>query len=216
MRTEFSREQMVSQQVRAWSVLDDRVLDLLLRIPRERFVPSEWRAVALADAAIPLGAGQHMLTPQVVGRILQALDLSPDDHVLEIGTGSGYLTACLAGLAHSVRSLEIFGDLAEAAARNLRDAGVRNATVAMMDGSALEERDAYDAVIVTASLPLYDERFERALRIGGRLFVVVGESAAMEARLVRRVEPNAWSTTSLFETRIEPLVNARRREAFRF
>jgi protein-L-isoaspartate(D-aspartate) O-methyltransferase len=216
MRTEFSREQMVSQQVRAWSVLDERVLDLLLHVPRERFVPGEWRAVALADAAIPLGHGQAMLTPQVVGRILQALDLRPDDEVLEIGTGSGYLTACLAGLARSVRSLEIFGDLAEAAARNLHDAGVRNATVATMDGSKLDQTEAYDAVIVTASLPLYDERFERALRIGGRLFVVVGESAAMEARLVRRVEADAWATTSLFETRIEPLVNARRREAFRF
>jgi protein-L-isoaspartate(D-aspartate) O-methyltransferase len=216
MSVDPAREQMVSQQVRTWDVLDERVLDLMQAVPREHFAPREWRAVALADTDIPIGCGQHMLAPKLVGRILQALDLRGDESVLEIGTGSGYLTACLAALAGAVRSLEIFGDLVETAAENLRDLAIGNATVSMADGAKLAETAAYDAVVLTASLPLYDPRFERALRVGGRLFVIVGERPIMEARRVVRVGEAAWATQSLFETVVDPLLNARRPETFRF
>jgi len=216
MTTQALREQMVAQQVRAWDVLDLRVLDLLMALPRERFVPTEWRGVAFADTAIPLAHGQHMLPPKVVGRILQALELRGDEGVLEIGTGSGYLTAGLAALAREVRTIEIFGDLVETARENLEAAGIGNATVEFADGSKLDEHDAYDVVVLTAALPLYDSRFERALRIGGRLFVIVGEPPIMEARLVRRVGASAFATQSLFETLVEPLLHARRPDRFHF
>ncbi|MGB8327029.1 MAG: protein-L-isoaspartate O-methyltransferase [Steroidobacteraceae bacterium] len=216
MVAEVAREQMVLQQVRAWDVLDQRVLELLLKLPREDFVPRAWRDVACADTEIPLPHGQHMLAPKMVGRILQAIAAGAGDTVLEVGTGSGFLTAALACQARSVRSLEIYPDIAEFARANLKRAGIANATVLAADGSQLAEHDAYDAAVVTASLPLYDERFQQALRIGGRLFVVVGEPPIMEARLVRRVSATSWSAESLFETVLDPLLNARRREAFEF
>ena len=216
MSADAARAQMVSQQVRTWDVLDERVLDSMLTVPREHFVPRDWRAVALADAEIPIGCGQHMLAPKLVGRILQALDLRGGETVLEVGTGSGYLTTCLATLARTVRSLEIFDQLVATATGNMRDLAIGNATVSHADGTVLEETAAYDAIVLTASLPFYDPRYERALRLGGRLFVIVGEPPIMEARLVRRAGETAWATQSLFETVVDPLLNARQRETFRF
>lgn len=216
MLTEHAREQMVSQQVRAWDVLDERVLDVLRNVPRERFVPERYRAIAFADAQIPLPHGQHMLRAMVVGRLLQALDVAPGAQALEVGSGTGYVTACLAGLGANVRSLEIFPDLADAARANLRALGMPEARVETADAMQLVESERYDVIAVTGSLPLYDERFQRALRPGGRLFVVVGEPPIMEALLVRRTAGDAFSRESLFETVIDPLVNAPRRERFSF
>jgi protein-L-isoaspartate(D-aspartate) O-methyltransferase len=216
MQTELAREQMVHQQVRAWDVLDERVLEVLARVRRECFVPEAWRELAFADTAIALPRAQHMLQPSVVGRILQALELTSTDVVLEIGTGSGFLSACLAAQARSVRTLEIFADLADFARGNLAATGVPNAIVECGDGTQLEELGRYDAIALTASLPLYDKRFERALKPGGRLFVIVGEPPVMDARLVRRVGANTWSEQSLFETVVDPLINAAHRERFVF
>lgn len=216
MKLEAARRQMIDQQVRAWQVLDDAVLEVLRAVPRERFVPEAYREVAFADMEIPLGHGQHMLPPKVDGRLLQALSLQRDDSVLEVGTGSGFLAACLARLARSVRSLEIHADLAEAAARTLRGLAVGNVAVERMDASRLDEPDRYDAIAVTASLPVYDARFERALKVGGRLFVVVGMPPVMEARRVTRAGPAEWVTESLFETCIDPLLHAAGPARFNF
>jgi protein-L-isoaspartate(D-aspartate) O-methyltransferase len=215
MPTEQAREQMIQQQVRAWDVLDDRVLDALRRVPRERFVPPSYVEVAFADVQIPLPHDEHMLRPMVVGRMLQALEVAPGERVLEVGAGTGFVTACLAALGARVRSLEIHADLAKTADANLRRAGFE-AEVAIDDAMQLAERSAYDVVALTGSLPLYDPRFERALKPGGRLFVVVGEEPVMEAELIRRVGEGAFSRESLFETVVKPLVNAPRHERFTF
>jgi protein-L-isoaspartate(D-aspartate) O-methyltransferase len=209
-------EQMIEQQIRAWEVLDPRVLEVLRRVPRERFVPASHAFLAFADAPVPLPRGQHMLRPSVAGRCLQALELNGTERVLEVGAGSGFLTACLAASADRVHAFEIFEELADMARTNLAAADVRNAEVVTGDALQSQGELRYHAIAVTASLPLYDPHFERQLEIGGRLFVVVGEAPVMEARLVRRKSEDVWVTESLFETVLDPLINARRRESFAF
>jgi protein-L-isoaspartate(D-aspartate) O-methyltransferase len=208
MDTLAARQQMVDQQIRTWEVLDSRVLDAVAQVPREAFVPPAYRDLAFADAPLPIGHGQSMLPPKVQGRILQALGVNASDTALEVGTGTGYLAACLSFLASSTRSIEIHPELAAQAAANLR--AVREARV------QLETRDAfsaaplgeYDVIAITGSMPVYDPRFERALRMGGRLFAVVGSAPVMDAILVRRVDEAEWIRDSLFETVIDPLANA--------
>ena len=225
MSVNLAREQMIEQQVRAWEVLDARVLALLRNVPREQFVPDTQRFLAFADVEVPLPNGQHMLRPNIAGRLLQALELSGTERVLEIGAGTGFITACLAAASAHVRSVEVFADLADSARANLAAVGATNTEVitvdAMQAGVQLESNadqsaTRYHAIAVTGSLPVYDERFQRLLEVGGRLFVIVGDAPVMEARLVRRVAEDAWVTESLFETVVDPLVNARRRPGFAF
>lgn len=216
MNIEVARQQMIEQQVRAWDVFDDHVLTVMRELPRERFAPQRFRDVAHADAPIPLAHGQRMLPASVHGRILQALAIAREDLALEIGAGSGYLTACLGRLAARVRSIEIFPDLAEQARANVLAAAVNNVVVEAADGARLDEQMAYDVIAVTGSLPAYDERFQRALKLGGRLFVVVGQPPVMEAWKVTRVGEREWQRESLFETVIDPLLNAARPSAFIF
>jgi protein-L-isoaspartate(D-aspartate) O-methyltransferase len=216
MRTEEAREQMIEQQVRAWKVPDERVLAILRLVPREHFVSPQYRFLAFADVAIPLPHAQHMLTPSVAGRLLQALELCGTEHVLEVGTGSGFVTACLAAASLEVHSVEIFADIAQLARANLAGVKVANAQVVTEDALVLHSSTRYEAIALTASLPLYDERWQRQLAIGGRLFVVVGEPPIMEARLVRRLDEERWTSVSLFETIIDPLRNAQHREQFSF
>ncbi|MGH8133726.1 MAG: protein-L-isoaspartate O-methyltransferase family protein [Steroidobacteraceae bacterium] len=214
--TADAREQMIEQQVRAWDVLDTRVLALLRQVPRELFVPPEQRFRAFADAEVPLAQGQHMLRPSVVGRLLQALQVAPGECVLEVGAGSGFVSACLRAAGARVRSLEILAELAELAGRNLSAAGMRDVEIVNADALNADSGARYDAIAVTGSLPVYDPRFERQLRVGGRLFVVVGAAPVMDARLVRRISEGAWAADSLFETVIDPLLNAPRPAAFSF
>lgn len=216
MSTVQAREQMIEQQVRAWDVLDARVLETLRNVPREAFVSAQHRFLAFADAEIPLPCGQHMLRPSVVGRLLQALALTGGERVLEVGAGSGFVTACLRSSAASVRSLEIFPELAELARRNIASLGLKDVEILTQDAARLESDTRYDAIALTASLPVADERFQRQLAVGGRLFVVVGTPPVMEARLVRRVTEDAWGTESLFETVIDPLVHATSPQGFVF
>jgi protein-L-isoaspartate(D-aspartate) O-methyltransferase len=216
MLTADAREQMIEQQVRAWDVLDERVLTILRQVPREHFVPASQRFLAYADTEVPLARGQHMLRPSIVGRLLQALALKGSEQVLEVGTGSGFVTACLRASAARVRSLEIFPELAEVARANLAALGVSDAEIMNMDARQRDTSGHYDAIAVTASLPIPDESFQRQLALGGRLFVVVGEPPVMEARLIRRVGEKAWTSQSLFETVIDPLLNAQRPPAFTF
>jgi protein-L-isoaspartate(D-aspartate) O-methyltransferase len=216
MDTLAARQQMVDQQIRTWEVLDPRVLDALSSVPREAFVPPEYRDLAFADAPIPIGFGQSMLAPKLQGRILQALGINAADSALEIGAGTGYLSACLSLLGRSVDSVDIHPGLIEKSRVNLRS--VPQATVQFevrdaFSGAAFGE---YDVIAVTGSLPVYDTRFERALRVGGRLFAIVGESPVMDAVLVRRVDSNEWIRESLFETVIDPLINATQAQQFVF
>ena len=214
--TAYAREQMIEQQVRAWEVLDERVLDVMRKVPRELFVPPEQRYRAYADAEVPLPGGQNMLRPSVVGRLLQALLPAATERVLEIGTGTGFVTACLRAMATQVRTLEIFPELAGIARRNLALSGLGDVEVVDADAMQGDSGARYDVIALTASLPVYDARFERMLTVGGRLFVVVGEPPVMDARLVRRTSEDSVTTRSLFETVIDPLVNAVRPPEFTF
>ena len=215
-----AREQMVEHQVRAWDVLDARVLATLRAVRREQFVPAGQEYLAFADTVVALPCGQQMLRPSVVGRLLQALELTGTERVLEIGAGTGYVTACLAASASQVKSLELHAQLADLARANLAAAGARNAEVitadAMQDAAQGAAGPRFHAIAVTGSLPVYDDRFQRQLEIGGRLFVIVGDAPVMDARLVRRVSEDGWVTESLFETVVPPLQNARRPSEFAF
>jgi len=214
MNFEVARAQMLGQQLRAWEVLDDQVLRAFAETPRENFVPEDYRDLAFADAEIPLGRGQSMLAPKVEGRILQALMVEPIDDVLVVGTGSGYLTACLARLAKRVTSVDIFPDFVSKAEPRIAASGVRNVELNVADALALSYRARFDAIAVTASIPEFGKHFIEMLRPQGRLFIVVGREPAMEAQLIT-VQPDGTTTTdSLFETVLAPLVNADQPEPF--
>ncbi len=206
MDFERARFNMVEQQVRPWEVLDRAVLDLMERAPRDAFVPKEYRRLAYADIAVPIGNGEAMLPPRVEGRLLQALRIGPEDRVLEIGTGSGFLTWLLAQRAAHVTSIEIDPALAERARANLAAHGVGNATVEVGDGRrGRGHGQRYDAIAVGGSIPVSEPAFEERLEVDGRLFVVVGTAPTMEAMLVHRTGESEWIRESMFETVLPPL-----------
>jgi protein-L-isoaspartate(D-aspartate) O-methyltransferase len=215
-RLEAARQQMIDQQVRTWDVLDPRVLATLAAVPREKFVPEAYRAVAFADAPMPIGHGQFMLPPALEGRILQALAPVRGERALEIGTGSGFFAACLAHLTGSVDSVEIHADLAAGAARAIGEQGIARVAIDTADALARDYGAVYEVVAVTGSLPAPEPRLERALVVGGRLFVVVGSGPVMEARLVTRTGEDSWLSEALFETRIGPLIQPSPPPRFRF
>jgi len=211
-----ARRQMVDQQIRTWEVLDPRVLDVFSVVPREAFVPPEYRELAFADVPIPIGLGQFMLAPKIQGRILQALGVIASDSVLEVGSGTGYLAACLSLLGSKARSIDIHPQFTASATANLRAVPSARVEFETRDAFAAAPLGEFDAIAVTGSLPVYDARFERSLRIGGRLFAVVGEAPVMDAILVRRVDTAEWIRESLFETVIAPLINATAAQRFVF
>jgi protein-L-isoaspartate(D-aspartate) O-methyltransferase len=216
MDTLAARQQMVDQQIRTWEVLDPRVLDVFATVPREAFVPPEYRELAFADTPIPIGLGQSMLAPKIQGRILQALSVAAGDRVLEVGSGNGYLAACLSLLGSSTRSIDIHPQFTAMATANLRAVARASVEFETRDAFASAPLGEYDAIAVTGSLPVYDARFERSLRVGGRLFAIVGEAPVMDAILVRRVDTAEWIRESLFETVVEALINATAAQRFVF
>jgi protein-L-isoaspartate(D-aspartate) O-methyltransferase len=216
MDTLAARQQMVDQQIRTWEVLDPRVLDVFAMVPREAFVPPEYRELAFADTSIPIGLGQSMLAPKIQGRILQALSVGAADRVLEVGSGNGYLAACLGLLGSSTRSIDIHPQFTASAQVNMRAVPRANVEFETRDAFAAVPLGEYDAIALTGSLPIYDARFERSLRLGGRLFAIVGEAPVMDAILVRRVDDAEWIRESLFETVVEPLINATAAQRFVF
>ena len=216
MTVDFSLNQMVKQQIRAWDVLDPRVLNAMTEIPRNRFVPLAYQSVAFADFGIPLGDKRNMLTPTVAGRILQALDLQPTDTVLEIGTGSGYLTACMAHLASRVVSLDTHGDFIANASQRCEDLKLGNVQFEQRADYSPDGERRYDAVVFTGSLPELDARYLSLLQPGGRLFVTVGESPVMQATLVTRVDLEQTLTEVLFETDLPRLAGSQEPVEFEF
>ncbi len=205
---------MLGQQIRTWDVLDDRVLSVLGRVPRERFVPDAYLDLSLADIEITLAKGQQMMAPKLEGRLLQSLSLESTDAVLEIGTGSGFVTACLAELAARVLTVDIFPEFTAAAGRKLDEAEIRNVELRTEDALSGNGGEQFDAVAVTGSVPELDDYFIQMLRPGGRLFIVVGRPPVMDALLITQHDNGEWTQESLFETVVPPLVNAERPEPF--
>ena len=221
MNFEQARFNMIEQQIRPWEVLDPVVLELLSAVKREDFVPEAYRALAFADLEIPLsdkpGVGQTMLVPRMEARMLQELGLKTKDKVLEIGTGSGYMAALMAAKAEFVYSVEIDPALVEMARTNLEKAGVANVSVEL--GNAAQgwpPYAPYDAIVLSASLPVLPETLLRQLKIGGRLVAVVGEAPVMQLQLITRTDENAFNTINVLETVVAPLVNAAQPDKFVF
>jgi len=210
-----ARETMVEQQVRPWDVLDVRVLDALAELPRDAFVPAQYRSLAYADIGLPIGHGESMMKPVLEGRMLQALALQPGDEVLEIGTGSGFISACLGTLARDVVSLEIHADLAEAARARLGEHGINNVRVDIADALAWDTDRRFDAICVTGAVAEIPPQFVQWLRPGGRMFIVQGVSPVMDA-LVLHQDVNGLRTESLLETDLAYLVGAAPAPAFKF
>jgi protein-L-isoaspartate(D-aspartate) O-methyltransferase len=217
MNFEDARHNMVEQQVRPWEVLDGSVLNLMETLHREDFVPVRYRKLAFADLQIPLDHGQFMMKPVVEGRMLQALAIQPDETVLEIGTGSGWITACLASLAKRVVSVELYADLSEEAARNLQSKGIKNVELEVGDVmQGWQPEQAHDVLVVTGSVEDIPEPFRGWVNPGGRMFIVKGHSPAMEATLCARPGVSEWQEESLFETDLPRLVHAESKPEFQF
>ena len=217
MDTQDARTQMVHQQIRAWHVLDTSVLSVFEALPRDKFVPEAYRNVAYADAPIPLPHGECMWIPTVEGRVLQAVDVKLTDSVLEIGTGSGYFAACLAKRARAVHSVDIHPDFIEDAGKTLKALGFKNVKLETRDGTRLDwVEQRHDVIVVTGSLPVFQDAYAERLSIGGRLFAIVGQSPVMEGVLVTRTGEDSWNRVSLFETDVPALKNAAEPNHFKF
>lgn len=214
---EQSRFNMIEQQIRTWEVLDPVVLTLLKDVPREDFVPPQYLGLAFADLEIPIGHGQMMLSPKMEARIVQSLNLKKTDKVLEIGTGSGYMTALLAKLAQQVVSVDCVPELTATARKNLERHHIANVTLEVGDAAHGWTANApYDVIVLTGSVPILPEGLQQQLTIGGRLFAVVGEAPVMEATLIRRVADQAFRSDVLFETCVPELTGAPQPERFSF
>jgi protein-L-isoaspartate(D-aspartate) O-methyltransferase len=217
MNIEQARFNMIEQQIRTWEVLDPGVLELLTQVKRENFVPPEYRDLAFADLEVPLGHGESMMQPKVEARILQELAVQPHEDVYEVGTGSGYLTALLARSSRHVTSAEIHADFKARAERNLRAAGISNVTLLNGDSArAPLGESAYDVIVLTGSTPMLPQAFVDRLKIGGRLFAVVGDAPAMKAVIVRHPAAGSLQRVEIFETLLKPLVDAEQPSRFRF
>ena len=218
IQREQSRFNMVEQQIRPWDVLDPKVLELFKKIPREDFVPKQYKGLAFADLEIPLGEGQQMLSPKIEGRILQALAVKSTDKVLEIGTGAGYLTALMATQAKQVDSIELHAKLSAQASKNITAHGIKNVKLIVGDGvQGLAAKAPYDVIVFTGALStLPNQQLEAQLAVGGRLFAVVGEAPVMEAILVQRLSLDTFKRDALFETCLPLLANTPKPTSFSF
>jgi protein-L-isoaspartate(D-aspartate) O-methyltransferase len=216
-QNDIARFNMIEQQVRTWEVLDPQVLQLLHDVPRENFVPEAYQGLAFADIEIPLGFDQTMLSPKLEGRILQSLAIQKTDHVLHIGTGSGYFTALLANLASHVLSLEINAELSAIAAYKLSQQKIKNITLALANGAnGYNAQLLYDVIVYTGSLPFESENVRQQLKVGGRLFVVLGAAPVMQATLIQRISESAFKSNVLFETCVPELDSVPQVSSFEF
>ena len=217
-----ARFNMIEQQIRTWEVLDPKVLQLLNEVPRENFVPDAYQGLAFADIEIPLGSnqsdfGQSMLSPKLEARILQALNIQKTDSVLHIGTGSGYFTALLASMAKHVISLEINAELSAAAAYKLSQNNIHNVTLELTDGvGGMPSKQPFDVIVFTGSSPVEPPNVRQQLKLGGTMFIVLGQAPVMHATLIKRVSETAFKQDVLFETCVPALENAAQAKTFEF
>ncbi|MDO8291276.1 MAG: protein-L-isoaspartate O-methyltransferase [Gallionella sp.] len=217
LNVEQARFNMIEQQIRPCEVFEGRVLDLLKHVPREHFVPKGMREMAFADMEIPLGYGEFMWQPMLEARTVQELHLTHSDHVLEVGTGSGYLTALLSALAGRVTSVEIVPQLSATARQSL--SAIRRDNIILEIGDASHgwvSGASYDAIVLTGSTPVLPEEFQNSLNVGGRLFAIVGDAPVMQARLITRVAPDTFETVNIMETCVAPLQHAQQPKRFVF
>ena len=215
MNLEQARYNMIEQQIRPWEVLDQKVLDLLTQVPREEFVPHAYRNLAFTDTEIPLDHGQSMLSPKIEAKMIQSLEVQPQDDILQIGTGSGYVTALLASLGGHVTSVDLHADMQEKALQKLNENNIKNVTMECDDAaSGWNPNRTFDVIAIMGSLPILPESYQLSLNKGGRLFAFVGDSPIMEAILITRVGDNDWSHEVLFETDVPVLENAPQPERF--
>lgn len=221
MNFEQARFNMIEQQIRTWEVLDQDVLTLLSRVKREDFVPAAYRAIAFTDMEIPLGEGQHMMTPKMEARIVQEVAPSTTERVLEIGTGSGYLTALLASRAVSVTSVEYFDAFSRSAASSLTRAGFDNVILKVGDAAIspaafIAPGEKFDVIVLTGSVPTLPQAYLDILAENGRLFAVVGDAPVMKATIFTRIGDNAITSIDVFETVVSPLIHAAQPSRFTF
>ena len=208
MNFETARHNMIEQQIRPWNVIDPAALDAIEAIPRENFVSDELKESAFSDVELPIGCNQLMLPPKIEAKILQSTQIKKTDNVLEIGTGSGYLTALLAHLAARVTSVEIHSELSETAAARLQSEGIKNVHFVVDDAAnGYGHMNSYDVIVLTGSVPELPESFKQNLKPGGRLFAVIGTAPVMEATLITRISPTQFASEVLFETQLPKLEN---------
>ncbi|OGT30082.1 MAG: hypothetical protein A3E87_09620 [Gammaproteobacteria bacterium RIFCSPHIGHO2_12_FULL_35_23] len=203
-----AKRNMITQQIRAWDVLNDDILDLMNSVPREIFIPKGYEHLAYADINTPIGNGQVMLAPKVIGKILAALVIIPTETVLEIGTGSGYLTSLLAKQSNHVYSIEIDPEKKRLAQINLKRLGIEN--ISLMTGDAAKgwsPNAPYDVIITTGSFPKLPTTLQKQLNIGGRIFAIIGSEPNMQALLLTKLAENSWEEKCLFETSAPRLIN---------
>lgn len=221
MTIEQARFNMIEQQIRTWGVLDPEVLELLVVVKREAFVPDAYKSLAFVDTEIPLPCGENMLMPKFEGRILQEAGVRKHEHVLEIGAGSGYMAALLAHKARHVTTVEIEPQLRDMARKNLADNGVTNVDVMLGDAAAGWEGSGsnsapYDVIVMSGSLPVLPDAFLKQIKVGGRIIAVIGEEPFMSAMKITRTSDSVYETVKLFETSIKPLRNAVGSSQFKF
>ncbi|HVL76304.1 MAG TPA: protein-L-isoaspartate O-methyltransferase [Noviherbaspirillum sp.] len=220
MNIEKARFNMIEQQIRTWDVLDPAVLETLVEVKREAFVPAAYKSLAFVDTEIPLPGGENMFSPKMEARILQEVAPRKDEDVLEIGAGSGYMAALLASKARHVTTVEIDPALRDLAAKNLSGYGVTNVDVVQGDGARgwndPGRQTPWDVIVISGSLPLLPEAFLKQIKVGGRVFSIIGTSPVMSAQITTRVGENAWDTVKIFETDVKPLRNAQAPSRFSF
>ncbi|MBN2646231.1 MAG: protein-L-isoaspartate O-methyltransferase [Thiotrichales bacterium] len=215
MNFDQARFFMVEQQIRPWDVLDPKILDLLMDTPRHLFVCEAQQALAYSDIELPIGEGEAMMAPKIEGKLLQALALTETDHVLEVGTGSGYMTALLASMAQEITTIELHRSLQDKAKSRLQ--AFDNITFHLGDASQdWDDGKTYDAIILTGAVAEVPQAFQQKLRVGGRLILVCGRSPAMSAQLITRVTETQFSCESLFETDLKYLTNSQPKKTFSF
>ncbi len=213
MNLDQARFFMVEQQIRPWDILDPKVLDQFLEIPRHNFVAESQQSLAYTDIELPIGHDEVMMAPKIEARLLQAVDIDETDTVLEIGTGSGFLTAIMASQAESVTTVEIHDDLLEGAKQRLAD--YNNIEFHLGDGSHnWNDGKQYDVIILTGSVAEIPQTYKEKLNFGGRLAIIAGNSPAMTAQVLTRISETEWETETLFETDLKPLTNAAAKPSF--
>ena len=217
MNIEQARFNMIEQQIRPWNVLDQDVLDLLLVVKREDFVPPAYKGLAFVDSEIPLPGGEAMFTPKLEARLLQEVQLRKHENVLEIGAGSGYMAALLAHKGRHVTSIEILPELKSLAEENLAKAGVSNVTVELGNGAEGWPTGApFDVIVISGALEVLPDAFLKQIKVGGRIAVILGEAPAMTANIITRVSDTAYDTVKVFETSVRPLSMAATPSRFEF